>query len=230
MAVAVRKQSDNCDFSDEELRQISLNLSKWLSLPIPLIPNVSDEGRRKDEGRRNLKSEVIIMDIIVWRPPAYWYANENVSVKERREPKCRSQEIKVLYRKDDKILDDKSETKPQLMKTCHHRYSLVVRPNGLQYTAGYGKAMGVWFRPLPSDNDAKLSWPARAKISISILNTSGREVITTPIVEDAEWDEEQTTSPYPAFKFNLTALQHSEVAKSDCVDIEGYVTVVVNEY
>lgn len=145
---------------------------------------------------------------------------------------CQSERIRieVPFMKNGGVSNDRWESEPQFMFISpHYEFSLVIRPNGLKYTEGHGNAMGVWFRPLPSSNNAAdFSWPAKVKISISVLNKWESEVITTS-KEDFKWDKNQTRSRYPAFKFNLTAIKHSKV-KQSCVNSEGYVTVVVKEY
>lgn len=145
-----------------------------------------------------------------------------------REIKDQPRKIKVPFCKDGEVLKDRWESKPRFMVVGpHYRYSLVVRPNGLRCTDGYGKAIGIWFRPLPSlapSND-----DAKVKLSISILSKSGNTMLTTD-EKDFEWDEEQTMSPYPASKFDLMAFKHSEVEQKNCIDDEGRVTVIINEH
>ena len=139
-----------------------------------------------------------------------------------------SREIEVPYREDGKVINNSWESKPRFITATspHYKYSLVVRPNGLRCTDGYGKAIGIWFRPLPS-NDT--TWPAKVKLSISILDRGGNVVLTTD-QKDFEWVEEQTMSPYPTSKFDLMAFKHCEVEQKNCVDNEGSVTIILNEH
>ena len=153
---------------------------------------------------------------------------ETITIEEVSFVENQPREIKVPYCEDGKVINDSWESKPRFITATspHYKYSLVVRPNGLRCTDGYGKAIGIWFRPLPS-NDA--TWPAKVKLSISILDRGGNVVFTTD-QKDFEWVEEQTMSPYPTSKFDLMAFKHCEVEQKNCVDDEGGVTIIINEH
>lgn len=137
----------------------------------------------------------------------------------------RKLKVKVpYYSKEKKILDDIWESDP--LTIASYRYKLVVRPKGLKYTTGYGKAVGMWFRPLP----CHLLKPAKVKISIGVLKSDGKEVMTVIKEKEYEWDEEDTRSDYPAFNFDLDTFRHSYVEEKCEMDSAGCITVIINEH
>ena len=175
-----------------------------------------------DKGKRQQRYQKLKPGVFIFEK------EETITIEEASFVDNQPREIKVPYCEDGKVINDRWESRPRfsIVTSPHYRYSLVVRPNGLRFTDGYGKAIGIWFRPLPS-NDA--IWPAKVRLSISILDR-GRNVVLTTDQQDFEWVEEQTMSPYSTSKFDLMAFKHCEVEQKNCVDDEGSVTIIINEH
>ena len=111
---------------------------------------------------------------------------------------------------------------------CKYPYKLLIRPNGLKFTKGYGKCMGIWLKPEPCN----LKKPVKVYLSI-VVKTQGEasttnNKLTIPKTE-CTWDEEDTTSPNPAVCFALNAIQHSDILEADCIDSDGSLTLFVEE-
>ena len=113
-----------------------------------------------------------------------------------------------------------------------YKYSLIVRPNGLKYTKGYGKCIGIWFRPLPSDHDDELEWPARVTFTVTVksfgIDSDLEKSLTIP-KQEYTWKREATKFRYPAFNFDLTILCHTLIENSQCI-VDDKLTIDIHEH
>ena len=142
----------------------------------------------------------------------------------------RSNEISIPFSKNGKPLKGKYESRPRFTGGPYrYKYSLVVRPNGLKHTDSYGKAVGIWFNPLPSDADDDLLWPAKIKMQLSILKAESEEKVLTIPMQEYEWEHYWTKSEYPAFNFDLKTLQHAIIQQKGCVSHDGQLTIHIEE-
>lgn len=89
-----------------------------------------------------------------------------------------------------------------------YMYSLIIRPNGLRYTKGFNKCMGVWLKPLQGEKDKSLDWPAKVKLTLRIRSfgdeTNCSDLVTT---RECKWKIEDTKSINPVLNFDLMALK-----------------------
>ena len=117
-----------------------------------------------------------------------------------------------------KAEDKRWESRPHFTLEGY-KYKLIVRPNGLKYNEGYGQCIGIWFRPLPSDKDDFLLWPAKVKFSLRIESTySAFEKDLTIPMKNYTWGRHTTNFRYPAFNFSLSAIKHSTIEEAQCLD------------
>ncbi len=113
-----------------------------------------------------------------------------------------------------------------------YKYKLIVRPNGLKYNEGYGKCIGIWFRPIPSDLDAMQTWPAKVKFSITVQSFSENSAhfdkdLRIPM-QEYTWEKHTTLFRYPAFNFGLSAIKHSTIEKAQCI-VEDKLLLTIEE-
>lgn len=106
-----------------------------------------------------------------------------------------------------------------------YKYTLVVRPNGLKYAEGYGSAVGVWLNPICGNKDDLLVWPAEVQLSLKIEKGVGSDIVIA--MTSCEWEQCETTCPYPAFYFDLTTFTHAAI-ETECV-IDGVLTILIDE-
>lgn len=124
---------------------------------------------------------------------------------------------------------------PPLRTIQGYRYTLVFRPNGLKFTEGYNECIGVWLKPMPSEADDGLEWPARVKMALRVKSftsdsdSEGDENLVIPMKEYT-WKKEDTNSRYPVFAFPST-IKHTAVEKEEakCVVDDGTLYIVVEE-
>lgn len=112
-----------------------------------------------------------------------------------------------------------------LFTDAGYKFRLVVIPNGLKYTEGYGKCVGVWLDPLCGDMDDELSWPAKVEMSLRIQST--KEDIAIPMREYS-WERSETKCRYPAFNFDLTTFAHDLVETPQCCS-NGNISMIIEE-
>lgn len=131
---------------------------------------------------------------------------------------ARSGPIQVVVKQDYWKLKaaDKRWVSEALFTPGGHKYSLIVRPNGLKYAKGYGSCVGIWLNPLRGDKDETLTWPARVRMSLRVLSggLSDYTNLTIPMKEYT-WKKYETKFRYPAFNFDLTAIKHEAVESSE---------------
>lgn len=115
-----------------------------------------------------------------------------------------------------------------LCRTClkEYPYKLIVRPNGLKFTEGYGECLGVWLKPEPFD----LKSPAEVKLRLKVEtpNRSVNTKLVTPM-KFCTWDVKDTARPNPAFCFDLTAIKHKDILEANCIDDSGSLTLIIEE-
>ncbi len=110
-----------------------------------------------------------------------------------------------------------------------YKFCLHIRPNGLRYTAGFNKCVGIWFKPMPGENDSQLPWPAKVNLSLWVQNVSGSSVIDGLVIDMKEytWKREDTRSINPAFKLNLTALRHNAIEEGCIINDGGRKSIII---
>ena len=122
-----------------------------------------------------------------------------------------------------------------------HKFILIIRPNGLQYTKGFNNCMGVWLKPVPGEKDSKLSWPAKVKLSLKIKarsaghdnighsipaeNTKSTNILGLSTVKDCEWFRDDTKSVNPVLNFDLLDLKQNAI-EQHCLT-NGYQSIIL---
>lgn len=122
--------------------------------------------------------------------------------------------------------DKRWVSKPRLT-SAGYKYSLIVRPNGLRHTEGYGKCLGAWFNPMPGD---KMCWPATVKMSLKIKSIASVSSDLVIPMEEYTWDRSETKCRYPAFCFDLNKLQHCDIEETCVEKGDEKITMIIEEY
>ncbi len=145
-----------------------------------------------------------------------------------------SEDDKCIEIPEDKKL--KAENRRWESEPCFtregYKYKLIVRPNGLKYNEGYGECIGIWFRPLPSDKDAELSWPARVNLSITVKSFSSSSAFEKDLhipMQQYTWGRHTTLFRYPAFNFGLSVITHSAIVKAQCL-FDDKLFLIIEEF
>ena len=125
-----------------------------------------------------------------------------------------------------KIKDNAKWESDLLLSRDGYPYKLIVRPNGLRFTKGHNKCVGIWFKPMPYN----LRETARIKLSIAVESPTKTEVegLSIPTAEYT-WDKKDVISQNPAFSFDLTAIKHSAIEQAKCVGDDGNLTLCIEE-
>jgi hypothetical protein len=128
--------------------------------------------------------------------------------------------VKVLkYRelkKSNKVFES------EVYSTKGYCYQLIVRPNGLRYTKGFNKCIGVWLKPVQGEEDKHLDWPARVRLGLTI---GGAEVQ----MQDYTWTRKDTKSINPVLNFDLEVFEHSKIEKKYEDQEECGVSIHIND-
>ena len=133
-----------------------------------------------------------------------------------RKWKCVHQvEIEILDFYRLKLSNGVWESKP-LHTSKHYKYVLIVRPNGLKYTESFKNSIGVWLKPVPSDRDQELDFPAKVMLGLRVDSpgNTGEEKGLSITRTLCEWDLEDTRSRYPVCAFEPT-ITHRALEKID---------------
>jgi hypothetical protein len=126
------------------------------------------------------------------------------------ESPCLREEEKEVVIKDRQSNKEVWESEP--LYTCLFKYILIIRPYGLKHTKSFNKAIGIWLKPLPSDFDDELDFPAKVTLAFRVLTDAtvdGLSVAPTT----CSWDREDTHSRYPVVAFAPT-ITHSAVLQA----------------
>lgn len=129
-------------------------------------------------------------------------------------------------------LKNKKWESPPLRTIEGYKYSLVVRPNGLKYTESYNKCVGIWLKPMSSDDDDDLEWPAKVRMGLTVKDFSsdgdlGSADGLTIAMAEYTWQREDTHSRYPISGFPAT-ITHSAVEKAKCIE-DGTLYILIDE-
>jgi hypothetical protein len=116
---------------------------------------------------------------------------------------------------------------PALCSREHFRYSLIFQPNGLKHTKSFNKAIGIWLKPLPSDFDDELDFPAKVTLAFRVLTDATVDGLSvTPTT--CSWDREDTHSRYPVVAFAPT-ITHSAIEKAYSFEGGDVLRIAVKE-
>jgi hypothetical protein len=127
--------------------------------------------------------------------------------RDERPSKKRSKVLEVLKYKELKKLNKAFES--EVYSTKGYCYQLIVRPNGLPYTKGFKKYIGVWLKPVQGEKDRYLDWPARVRLELTIGGTDGLKIQ----MQEYTWTRKDTKSINPVLNFDLEVFEHSKVEK-----------------
>lgn len=132
----------------------------------------------------------------------------------------------VIPNYNERKSDNSKWESPPLVTSSGYPYRLLIRPNGLKFTKGYGKCLGIWFKPEPYD----LEEPVTVELSIRVKTPDGsrNDKLVIPM-KKYSWDRSATTRPNPAFCFDLMAIKHEDIVAANCIDSKGNVKLVVEE-
>ena len=135
----------------------------------------------------------------------------------------RISEIKIVIENFSNLVKEDAKWESEKLTSYHnYPFKLIIRPNGLRFTKGHKKCVGIWFKPLPYN----LSGPANVRLMVQAVSPTNSEVEGLIIpMKEYTWTEEDIIGQNPAFCFDLT---HS-VLLSRKIGADKSLTLYVHE-
>ena len=139
----------------------------------------------------------------------------------------RISEIKIVIENFSNLVKEDAKWESEKLTSYHnYPFKLIIRPNGLRFTKGHKKCVGIWFKPLPYN----LSGPANVRLMVQAVSPTNSEVEGLIIpMKEYTWTEEDIIGQNPAFCFDLTAITHSAIKQENCIGADKSLTLYVHE-
>ena len=193
--------------STEDISQVDMDIELDSEAESEVNCELDSEADSEAESEVNCESNMIITLISLYEPVTGCHRVRIDNFESKRKENVKWESERLLSRDG-------------------YPYKLIVRPNGLRFTEGHNKCVGIWFKPMPYN----LLETARIKLSIAVESHTKTEVegLSIPMAEYM-WDKEDVVNQNPAFSFDLTAIRHSAIKQAKCVSDDGSLTLCIKE-